>query len=48
MTELSPAESTKRINLAQVHLTALGNSPTFRKEIEATEKAAATEGSEAY
>lgn len=41
-------EEKRRIELARSHLTEIGNSWTFRKEIEATEKAAEIEGIEAY
>jgi hypothetical protein len=41
-------EITKRINLAKIHLAEIGNSQTFRKEIEATEENAEKEGIEAY
>jgi len=46
--QLTEKEIQRRINLAQTHLAAIGNSQTFRKEIEATETAAKTEGIEAY
>ena len=48
MTQLTEKEITRRIKLAQAHLAEIGNSQTFRKEIEATEKAAEKEGIEAY
>ena len=41
-------ETNKRIELAKAHLAEIGNSQTFRKEIEATEKLAEKEGIEAY
>jgi hypothetical protein len=45
---LTEKEINRRINLAQAHLAEIGNSQTFRQEIEATEKLAQTEGIEAY
>src|SRR4051812_48952272 len=48
MNKLTPKEETRRINLAKAHLAQIGNSQTFRKEIEATEKLATKEGIEAY
>lgn len=48
MTTITQEEKNKRIKLAQAHLTKIGNSHTFRKEIEATEKQSQTEGIEAY
>lgn len=41
-------EERRRIGLARFHLTEIGNSWTFRKEIEATEKSSVKEGIEAY
>lgn len=45
---LTEKELKRRIELARTHLTEIGNSPTFRKEIEATEELAKKEGIEAY
>lgn len=46
--QITEKEIHRRINLAQAHLAEIGNSQTFRQEIEATEKLAQTEGIEAY
>lgn len=48
MTQLTLKETQRRIKLAQAHLAQIGNSHTFRKEIEETEKLAQKEGIEAY
>ncbi|RHZ37202.1 hypothetical protein [endosymbiont GvMRE of Glomus versiforme] len=48
MKEITQEEINRRIELAKTHLAEIGNSQTFRKEIELTEKAAETEGIEAY
>jgi ferritin len=48
MNKLTPKEITRRINIAKAHLAQIGNSQTFRKEIELTEKVAEKEGIEAY
>ena len=48
MNKLTPKEETRRINLAKAHLAQIGNSQTFRKEIELTEKLSQAQGIEAY
>lgn len=48
MAQITEKEIKRRIELAKTHLTEIGNSQTFRKEIEATEKLAEKEGIEAY
>lgn len=48
MTSINKEENQKRIELAKAHLAEIGNSQTFRKEIEETEKLAQTQGIEAY
>ena len=48
MEKLTQKEITRRINIAKAHLAQIGNSQTFRKEIEATERLAETQGIEAY
>lgn len=48
MTELTLKEKNRRIGVAKALLTEIGNSYTFRKEIEDTEKLAEKEGIEAY
>ena len=48
MNKLTQKEENRRIRLAKAHLAQIGNSQTFRQEIEATEKAAQKEGIEAY
>lgn len=46
--KLTQKELNWRIEKAQAYLSEIGNSQTFRKEIEATEELAKTEGIEAY
>jgi len=48
MTELTLKEKNRRIGVAKALLTEIGNSYTFRKEIEETEKLSEKEGIEAY
>lgn len=48
MTQLTEKEIQRRMNVAKALLTEIGNSYTFRKEIEATEEAVKKEGIEAY
>jgi hypothetical protein len=46
--KLTQKEINRRIGVAKALLTEIGNSYTFRKEIESTEEAAKKEGIEAY
>ena len=48
MTEITLKEKNRRIGVAKALLTEIGNSQTFRKEIEAIEELAQKEGIEAY
>jgi hypothetical protein len=48
ITQINNKENQRRINVAKALLTEIGNSYTFRKEIEETERLAIKEGIEAY